>query len=155
LLRSNAESPFSFSYPYYYQIDWFCNINKEGQTGMQNTEANMRPTEHAQHIAQILQQAQQECRADIGRIDDPKAQALFETVAEVVGGLLKALEHYQAGSEPVWKGSSGTQETGPRPTAEHTPEGQRLPPQGTQPPVVTDMAPDISEDHPPAKLYTE
>ncbi len=121
---------------------------------MQKTEANMTPTEHAEHIAQMLRQAQQECRADIGRIDDPKAQALFETVAEVVGGLLKALEHYQKGSEPAWQ-SSGKQETGRRPMVEHMPGGQRISPQGTQAPDVTDMAPDISEDHPPPKLYTE
>jgi hypothetical protein len=96
-----------------------------------------------------------ECRADIGRINDPKAQALFETVAEVTGGLLKALEHYQMGNEPAWVRTSGRQGTGQRPEVENTPEGQRLPPQGPQPPVVTDMAPDISEDHPPPKMYTE
>jgi hypothetical protein len=122
---------------------------------MQKTEENLTPREHAQHIATMLQQAQQECREDIGRINDPKAQALFETVAEVVGGLLKALEHYQKGSEPAWQSSSKTQETGPNPKVAHTPEGQRLPPQGPQPLVVTDMAPDISEDHPPPNLHTE
>lgn len=122
---------------------------------MQKTETTMTPQEHAQHIATMLQQAQQECRADVGRIDDPKAQALFETVAEAVGGLMKALEHYQAGSEPAWQPSTSTHTAAQRPTVEHTPEGQRLPPQGTQPPVVTDMAPDISEKYPPPKMHTE
>ena len=121
---------------------------------MQKTEANMMPTEHAEHIARMLRQAQQECRADIRLVDDPKAQALFETVAEVVGGLLNALEHYQAGSEPAWQ-PYGRQGTGRRPMVEGMPEGQRIPMQGPQPPVVTDMAPDISEDHPPTKMYTE
>lgn len=122
---------------------------------MQKTEANMRPTEHAEHIAQMLREAQQECRADIGRVDDAKAQALFETVAEVVGGLLNALKHYQSGSEPAWQDSSNKQETGRRPLVEDMPEGERIPLQGPQPPVVTDMAPDISEDQPPPKMYTE
>ena len=122
---------------------------------MRKTEANMTPQKHAQHIANMLQQVQQECRADIERIDDPKAQALFETAAEVAGGLLKALEHYQAGSEPAWQPISARQKTDQRPTVEHTPEGQRLPPQGPQPPVVTDMATDISEDLPPPNLHTE
>ena len=122
---------------------------------MQKTEANMTPQEHAQHIANMLQQVQQECRADIERIDDPKAQALFETAAEVAGGLLKAFEHYQAGSESAWQPVSARQKTDQRPTVEHTPEGQRLPPQGPQPPVVTDMATDISEDLPPPNLHTE
>src|SRR5690348_13573241 len=120
---------------------------------MQKTEANMEPAEHAEHIAHILRQAQQECRADIRRVDDPKAQALFETVAEVVGGLLNVLEHYRAGSEPAWH-STNEQETSRRPVAEYMPKGQRIPPQGPQPPVVTDMAPDISKDH-PSTLYTE
>ncbi len=122
---------------------------------MQKTEANMTPQEHAQHIANMLQQVQQECRADIERIDDPKAQALFETAAEVAGGLLKAFEQYQAGSESAWQPVSARQKTDQRPTVEQTPQGQRLPPQGPQPPVVTDMAPDISEDLPPPNLHTE
>ena len=70
---------------------------------MQQHEAQMLPQQHAQRIAQMLQQAQQECRADIGRISDPKAQALFETVAEVLGGAMKALEDYQKRSEPAWQ----------------------------------------------------
>ena len=122
---------------------------------MQKTEANMTPQEHAQHIANMLQQVQQECRADIERIDDPKAQALFETAAEVAGGLLKALEHYQKGSEPAWHPTSVKQKSGQKSTMEQTPGVQRLPPQGPQPLVVTDMAPDISEDYPPSNLHTE
>jgi hypothetical protein len=70
---------------------------------MQQHEAQMLPQQHAQRIAQMLQQAQQECRADIGRVSDPKAQALFETVAEVLGGAMKALEDYQKGREPAWQ----------------------------------------------------
>lgn len=69
---------------------------------MQGNESHMTPQQHAQHIDQLLQQAQQECRADIERIQDPKAQALFETVAEVIGGTRKALNDYQQGSESVW-----------------------------------------------------
>ena len=63
---------------------------------MQKTETTMTPGEHTRHMATMLQQAQQECRADIGRVDDPKAQALFETVAEVLGGLMKANETSEA-----------------------------------------------------------
>ena len=74
---------------------------------MQQNEAQMLPQQHAQRIAQMLQQAQQECRADIGRISDPKAQALFETVAEVLGGAMKALEDYQKRSEPAWQPTTG------------------------------------------------
>ena len=72
---------------------------------MQQHEAGMTPQLQAQRIAQVLQQAQQECRADIGRVSDPKAQALFETIAEVLGGAMKALEDYQNRSEPAWQSS--------------------------------------------------
>ncbi len=117
---------------------------------MQKTEANMTPGEHAQRIASMLQQAQQECRADIERIDDPKAQALFETIDEVLGGTMRALEHYRARNEPAWRSSYSHGEEYKEPATQHMPEGQR-----PQPPVVTEMAPDIDETHPPSKLYTE
>jgi len=73
------------------------------EQSMQGNESQMTPRQHAQHIDQLLQQAQQECRTDIDRINDPKAQALFETVAEVIGGTRKALNDYQRGSESVWQ----------------------------------------------------
>jgi len=61
----------------------------------------------------MLQQAQQECRADIGRVSDPKAQALFETIAEVLGGAMKALEDYQNRSEPAWQSPPSAKTTHP------------------------------------------
>jgi len=122
---------------------------------MPETETNMTPGEHAQRIATMLRQAQQECRADIERIDDPRALALFETIAEAVGGLMTALEHYQAGNERAWQPSTGRHEAGKGSVVERTPEGQRVPLQGPQPLVVTDMAPDISENYPPPKMHTE
>ena len=73
---------------------------------MQGSEAQMTPQQHAQRIEQMLQQARQECRDDIGRVSDPKAQALFETTAEALGGLCKALGDYQQGSEAVWRTAS-------------------------------------------------
>ena len=113
----------------------------------------MTAEERAQHIAQLLKQAQLECRADIGSIDDPKAQALFETIAEVLGGAMKALRDYQNKNEGVWRSYS---QQSARPQHEETmPQYQRPAPRGPQPPVVTDMAVDISENEPPPKLFTE
>src|SRR5690349_19692335 len=100
--------------------------------GMQQNEAQMAPHQHAQRIAQMIQEAQYECRADIERVDDPKAQALFEPLAEVLGGAVKALNDYRGGTERVW------QETGYTARA------------GTRPPAVTDMMVDASE--PPPRL---
>lgn len=34
-------------------------------------------------------------REDVGKIDEPKAQALFETTAEVLAGFIIAYDHYE------------------------------------------------------------
>ncbi len=41
------------------------------------------------------------CREDVGKISEPKAQAIFETTAEVLNGLIHAYDHYNSGSEPA------------------------------------------------------
>ena len=42
-------------------------------------------------------------RGDINKIDEPKAQALFETAAEVIRGLDTAFKDYEEKSEQAWK----------------------------------------------------
>jgi hypothetical protein len=42
-------------------------------------------------------------REDVTKVDDPKAQALFETSAEVLGGLITAYDHFEQRSEAAWK----------------------------------------------------
>lgn len=42
-------------------------------------------------------------REDVGKLDEPKAQAVFETAAEVCLGLVKALQDYEAGNERAWR----------------------------------------------------
>ncbi len=70
---------------------------------MASNEAQMTPKQHAERIAGLVRQAREECRNDISRVGDPKAQALFETVAEVLDGALKALEDYAQQREAVWR----------------------------------------------------
>jgi hypothetical protein len=41
-------------------------------------------------------------REDLGKISEPKSQALFETTAEVCSGLVTAFEHYEQ-QEPAWR----------------------------------------------------
>ncbi len=41
-------------------------------------------------------------RQDIGKINEPKAQALFETTAEVCTGLIKAFDDYEK-KAPAWR----------------------------------------------------
>jgi hypothetical protein len=42
-------------------------------------------------------------RKDIGKVTEPKAQALFETSAEVLTGLVKAFDDYGKKSEGAWR----------------------------------------------------
>jgi hypothetical protein len=42
-------------------------------------------------------------RAYISQVNEPKAQALFETTAEVLLGLKKAYEDYKGGGEKAWQ----------------------------------------------------
>jgi hypothetical protein len=42
-------------------------------------------------------------REDVGKVTEPKAQALFETSAEVLIGLVKALDDYEKKSEAAWR----------------------------------------------------
>lgn len=50
-------------------------------------------------------------REDVARTHDPRAEALFETTAEVLRGLLKAFEHYAEGSEAAWRPGPTTYRT--------------------------------------------
>lgn len=57
------------------------------------------------HVAKLhgmLADIVRHARQDIGRIEEPKAQALLETTAEVCTGLATAYEHYEL-HEPAWR----------------------------------------------------
>ena len=61
------------------------------------------PRELTPRIKQLLTETLELARKDVGKIDDPKAQALLETTAEVLAGLKKAYEHYEQQAEGAWK----------------------------------------------------
>jgi hypothetical protein len=42
-------------------------------------------------------------RKDIEKVTEPKAQALFETSAEVLNGLVKAFDDYEKKNEAAWR----------------------------------------------------
>jgi hypothetical protein len=42
-------------------------------------------------------------RAEVGKVAEPKAQALFETSAEVLVGLVKAFDDDENKSEAAWR----------------------------------------------------
>ena len=61
------------------------------------------PSEHAQDIRNRLTDLTERMRNAIAEIDDPHAEALFETSAEVLEGLAKAHAHYLKTSEEAWR----------------------------------------------------
>ena len=57
------------------------------------------PKFHTKQVESKLSELIDHLRADIKKMNEPKAQALFETAAEVLSGLRKAFADYQAGTE--------------------------------------------------------
>jgi hypothetical protein len=61
------------------------------------------PRHHTMKIKQMLADIATHARADVLKVDDPKAQALFETTAEVLLGLIKAYSDFEERREGAWK----------------------------------------------------
>jgi hypothetical protein len=65
---------------------------------------NTRVAQHIRHLDAGRRAAPAlRARQDVGKVSEPKAQALFETTAEVCLGLATAFEHYEQQSEPAWR----------------------------------------------------
>ena len=58
---------------------------------------------HTSNIKRMLRETIDHARQDVTKIDDPRAEALFETTAEVLNGLLAAYDHFEQRSEPAWR----------------------------------------------------
>jgi len=61
------------------------------------------PRYHTTNIQGMLDDLIRHLRDDISKIDEPRAQVLFETTAEVLQGLKKAYEHYEQGEEKAFR----------------------------------------------------
>jgi hypothetical protein len=61
------------------------------------------PRHHTAKIKDMMSQAMRHARDDVEKVSDPKAQALFETSAEVLGGLIKAYDDFEQRSEPAFR----------------------------------------------------
>ena len=66
-------------------------------------EADSDPHHHTQKMKQRLQETMDHLREDIEKVDDPKFKAMFETAAEVLGGLKKAFGDYENKNESLWR----------------------------------------------------
>lgn len=61
------------------------------------------PVHHTRKQAEHLHETVLHLRDDVAKVREPRAQALFETAAEVLSGLEKAFRDYEAGTELAWK----------------------------------------------------
>jgi hypothetical protein len=50
-----------------------------------------------------LQGLKEHLRQDIQKVDEPQLKAMFETAAEVLGGLEKAFKDYEQKNEAAWR----------------------------------------------------
>ena len=70
---------------------------------MQASVPNPDPRYHVANVKNELGELVQHLRADVRQFTEPKAQALFETSAEVLLGLQKAFADYERNVEPGMK----------------------------------------------------
>jgi len=61
------------------------------------------PRHHTQKMRKALQEIKDHLREDIEKVDEPKLKAMFETSAEVLGGLEKAFQDYERKNEAAWR----------------------------------------------------
>jgi hypothetical protein len=61
------------------------------------------PRRHTSQIRARLSELITHLRQDVGKVGDPRAEALFETTAEVLAGLEKAYADFEARDEPAWR----------------------------------------------------
>lgn len=67
------------------------------------TFADSDPKHHAQKMEQRLLEIRNHLREDIDKVDEPQFKAMFETAAEVLGGLSKAFHDYRQKNEKAWQ----------------------------------------------------
>jgi hypothetical protein len=65
--------------------------------------ASKDPRAHTANVRGEFRELVEHLREDVKKVEDPKAQALFETAAEVIAALDTAFKHYEEKSETAWK----------------------------------------------------
>jgi hypothetical protein len=73
--------------------------SKEAAMAGQNGD----PRHHTQKMAKHLQDTIAHLREDVKKVDEPQLKAMFETSAEVLGGLVKAFKDYEHKNEAAWR----------------------------------------------------
>ncbi|WP_035639146.1 hypothetical protein [Bradyrhizobium sp. ORS 375] len=65
--------------------------------------ADRDPRHHTRKMQKALQDIRDHLREDIDKVDEPQLKAMFETSAEVLGGLAKAFQDYEQKNEKAWR----------------------------------------------------
>ena len=65
------------------------------------------PLRHTAKTQARLTDLAEHLRADVQKVEEPRAKALFETAAEVLLGLRNAFADYEKGDEPAWQRPAG------------------------------------------------
>jgi len=60
------------------------------------------PLHHTRRMAARLKETIDHMHADIEKVDEPQFKAMFETSAEVLGGLVKVFADYEKKNETAW-----------------------------------------------------
>lgn len=66
-------------------------------------DAERDPRPHARKIREKLSDVVELARREVGEVRDPRAEALFETTAEVLQDLITAREHFEERAEEAWR----------------------------------------------------
>jgi hypothetical protein len=61
------------------------------------------PLHHTRKMQRAMQELRDHLREDIEKVDEPQFKAMFETSAEVLGGLIKAFRDYEQKNESAWR----------------------------------------------------
>ena len=68
-----------------------------------SSPADRDPRHHTKKMRKALQEIKNHLREDINKVDEPQLKAMFETSAEVIGGLEKAFSDYEQKNEAAWR----------------------------------------------------
>ena len=69
---------------------------------MAEPDTSSDPRQHTRRMEKVFHDTAVHLREDVRVIRDPRARALFETAAEVLGGLEKAFHDYDKKDELAW-----------------------------------------------------
>lgn len=69
---------------------------------MADNDNQQDPLHHTRKMGAALREIRDRLREDIFKVEEPQFKALFETSADVMGGLIKAFDDYEKKSYSAW-----------------------------------------------------